>query len=54
MIILDGIEVGLELVNSNNSKEFFAGLWIKDREFATAMKSFYRTLWDKASKNILL
>ena len=52
MIILDGSEVGVELVNSNNSKEFFAGVWIKDEEFAMAMKSFYQTIWDKASENI--
>jgi DNA-binding PadR family transcriptional regulator len=52
MIILDGSEVGVELVNSNNSKEFFAGVWIKDEEFATAMKSFYQTIWEKASENI--
>jgi predicted transcriptional regulator len=52
MIILDGSEVGVELVNSNNSKEFFAGVWIKDEEFAMAMKSFYQTLWNKASENI--
>jgi hypothetical protein len=30
MIILDGIEVGLELLDSNNPKEFFLGVWIKD------------------------
>jgi hypothetical protein len=52
MIILDGSEVGLELVNSNNSKEFYAGVWIKDEEFAMAIKSFYQTLWEKASENI--
>ena len=52
MIILDGSEVGIELVNCNDSKEFFAGVWIKDEEFAMAMKSFYQTLWDKASENI--
>lgn len=52
MIIIDGIEVGLELVNANNPKEFLSGVWIKDQEFATAMKSFYQTLWDKASENI--
>ncbi|MFL6365977.1 MAG: hypothetical protein ACJ719_12345, partial [Nitrososphaeraceae archaeon] len=52
MIILDGNEVGLELVNSNTTKEFFAGVWIKDEKFALAMKSFYETIWDKASENI--
>jgi hypothetical protein len=52
MIILDSNEVGLELVNSNNTKEFFAGVWIKDEKFATAMKSFYQTIWDRASENI--
>lgn len=52
MIILDGNEVGLELVNSNTTKEFFAGVWIKDEKFALAMKSFYQTIWDKASENI--
>lgn len=49
MIILDGSEVGVELVNSNNSKEFFAGVWIKEEEFAMAMKRFYQTIWNKAS-----
>jgi hypothetical protein len=52
MIILDRIEVGLELLNSNNPKESFSGVWIKNQVFATAMKSFYQTLWDKASENI--
>ena len=52
MIILDGSEVGVELVNSNNSKEFFAGVWIKDQEFAMAMKNFYQTIWEKAPENI--
>jgi hypothetical protein len=52
MIILDDNEVGLELVNSNNTKEFFAGVWIKDEKFAIAMKRFYQTIWDKASENI--
>ena len=52
MIILDGNEVGIELVDSNNTKDFFAGVWIKDEKFATAMKSFYQTIWDRASENI--
>jgi len=52
MIILDGSEVGVELVNSNNLKEFFAGVWIEDEDFAIAMKSFYQTIWNKASENI--
>ena len=52
MIILDSNEVGLELVNSNNTKEFFAGVWIKDEKFAMAIKTFYQTIWDNASENI--
>ena len=52
MIILDSNEVGLELVNSTNTKEFFAGVWIKDEKFAMAIKSFYQTIWDKASEDI--
>jgi hypothetical protein len=43
MVILDSNEVGLELVNSSNTKEFFAGVWINDEEFVMAMKSFYET-----------
>jgi biotin operon repressor len=54
LVILDSNEVGIELVNSSNTKEFFAGVWIKDKEFAMAMKSFYETLWKKASENIEL
>jgi len=49
MMIIDGKEVGIELVNRNDPKNFFAGILIKDEELAIKMKEFYYKMWDSAS-----
>ncbi|MFL6404965.1 MAG: hypothetical protein ACJ71M_15980 [Nitrososphaeraceae archaeon] len=51
MIILDKTEVGIELVNSNNPKEFYGGIFIKDEKIAMTMTEFYQQMWEKASEN---
>ncbi len=52
MIIFDSSEVGIELVNSNNPKEFYGGLFIRDDKIATSMTELYEQIWEKASENI--
>lgn len=52
VIILDKQEVGIELVNSNNPKEFYGAIFIRDEKTVTSMTDFYQQMWDKASENI--
>jgi DNA-binding transcriptional ArsR family regulator len=52
IIILDNSEVGLELVNSNNPKEFYGGIFIRDEKIAMNMTQLYEQIWEKASENI--
>ena len=52
VIILDKTEVGIELVNSNNPKEFCGGIFITDEKIAMTMNEFYQQIWEKASENV--
>jgi len=52
MVILDNSEVGIELVNSNNPKEFYGGIFIRDEKIAMNMTQLYEQIWEKASENI--
>jgi hypothetical protein len=52
IIILDNTEVGIELVNSNNPKEFYGGIFIRDEKIAMMAAKYYQQLWEKASENI--
>ena len=52
MVILDNGEVGIELVNSNNPKEFYGGIFIRDEKIAMTMTELYEQTWEKASENI--
>ena len=52
IIILDNSEVGIELVNSNNPKEFYGGIFITDEKLAMTMTELYEQIWEKASENI--
>ena len=51
VIILDNTEVGIELVDSNNPKEFYGGIFIRDEKIVMTMTEFYQQLWEKASEN---
>ena len=51
VMITDGIDVGIELVNSNNINGFFGGIFLNDEKFATSMIEFYQKMWDKAPSN---
>jgi hypothetical protein len=52
MIILDSSVVGIELVNSNNPKEFYGGIFVRDEKIAMNMTELYEQIWEKASENI--
>ncbi len=52
IIIFDNTEVGIELVNSNNSKEFYGGIFIRDEKIAVVATDLYHKLWEKASENM--
>ena len=52
VIILDNTEVGIELVNSNNPKEFYGGIFIRDEKIAMIAADFYQQLWERASESI--
>jgi DNA-binding PadR family transcriptional regulator len=52
VIILDKQEVGIELVNSNNPKEFYGAIFIKDEKIVMSMTDFYQQMWEKAYENI--
>jgi hypothetical protein len=52
MVIIDNSEVGIELVNSNNPKEFYGGIFIKDEKIAMNMTQLYEQIWEKASEKI--
>jgi hypothetical protein len=51
IIILDNTEVGIELVNSNNPKEFYGGIFIRDEKIAMIITEFYQQIWEKASES---
>ena len=52
IIILDNSEVGIELVNCNNPKEFYGGIFIRDEKITKTMTELYEQIWEKASENI--
>jgi sugar-specific transcriptional regulator TrmB len=52
VIILDKQEVGVELVNCNNPKEFYGGIFIRDKKIAMNITDFFHQIWEKASENI--
>ena len=52
VIILDNTEVGIELVNSNNPKEFYGGIFVRDEKIAMIAADFYQQLWERASESI--
>jgi hypothetical protein len=52
IIILDKHEVGLELANCNNPKEFFGGIFIRDEKIVLTITDLYQQIWEKAYENI--
>jgi len=53
MIILDGKEVGIEMVNWNESKNFYGTIFIRgDKKTSKIMQDLYYKIWDNASSEL--
>jgi hypothetical protein len=53
MIILDGKEVGIELVNWNEPKDFYGVVFIRgDENTSKRMQALYYKIWDSASSEL--
>ena len=52
MILLDGKEVGIELIDLNDPQRLNGLVFIKDGNTIGAFTDFYRKLWDGASEDI--
>jgi hypothetical protein len=51
IIVIDGKEAGVELIDCNKTQDFFAGIMIKDENFAAGIKELYLKRWDSAPNN---
>jgi hypothetical protein len=45
IIVMDGKEAAVELIDCNNTQNFFAGIMIKDENFAAGVKELYLKRW---------
>jgi predicted transcriptional regulator len=52
MIILDGKEVGLELVHANDPKTFHGVIFIRNHKIADIMTSYYGKIWESSLDDI--
>jgi hypothetical protein len=48
MIIIDGKEVGIELIDQADPKKFNMGILLRDENTSGAMKEYYEKLWNDA------
>lgn len=51
MVIIDGKEVMIELVDRGDPHKFNAGILIRDGDTCTSMKQYYQRIWDNAYSN---
>lgn len=49
IIVLDGEEVGVELIDWNEPKKFHGVVFIKDENTCKIIRDFYLKLWDSAA-----
>jgi hypothetical protein len=52
MIIIDGKEVGLELIDRTDPKKFNIGILVRDENASGVMKGYYEKLWNDAYSDI--
>jgi predicted transcriptional regulator len=52
MIIIDGKEVGVELVDQADPKKFNMGILVRDENTSGVMKEYYEKLWNDAYSDI--
>jgi hypothetical protein len=52
MIIIDGKEVGVELIDQADPKKFNMGILVRDANTSRVMKEYYEKLWNNAYSDI--
>jgi hypothetical protein len=52
VIIIDGNEVGIELVDQTDPKKFNMGILLRDENVSRVMKEYYEKLWNDAYSDI--
>ena len=52
MIIIDGKEVGIELIDQTDPKKFNMGILLRDENASGVMKEYYEKLWNHAFSDI--
>ena len=52
MIIIDGKEVGVELIDQADPKKFNMGILVRDEHASRVMKEYYEKLWNDAYSDI--
>jgi predicted transcriptional regulator len=52
MIIIDGKEVGVELIDQADPKKFNMGILVRDENASRVMKEYYEKLWNNAYSDI--
>jgi predicted transcriptional regulator len=50
IIVLDGKEVGVEVVDWNEPKKFYGVIFIKEEKTSKTMLNFYNKMWDAATE----
>jgi hypothetical protein len=49
MIVLDGMEVGIEIVNWNEPQKFYGVVFLKEERSSKIMLDFYLRMWENAA-----
>ena len=52
VVIIDGKEVGIELIDQTDSKKFNMGILLRDENASGVMKEYYEKLWNDAYSDI--
>jgi hypothetical protein len=52
IIIIDGKEVGIELIDQTDPKKFNMGILLRDKNASGVMKEYYEKLWNHAFSDI--
>jgi hypothetical protein len=52
MIIIDGKEVGIELIDQTDPKKFNMGILLRDKNASGVMKEYYEKLWNDAYSDV--
>jgi predicted transcriptional regulator len=52
MIVLDGKEVGIELIHANDPKTFNGVIFVQDEKIANLMARYYQKIWDSSLDDV--